>query len=217
LISKESLNQITQGLPVNTSIILAILAGLGSTLAYLDYNRVVLNGKTKPNGATWAVFSAISLVSTSSYFAASGDFWKSTIPFVNVVLCIGTFVLTLVKGKFSKLDGVSWCVLIIGIVAAVVWKFTTATYGNMISQGAIIIGFIPTWRGVWQNPSRENPRPWWTWSVSYAIAGTVVILRWRHQWIDLLYPGLCIFTHALVPLVGMASKAFNLQPKMRGA
>jgi len=144
---------------LNTSIILALLSGLGTTLAYLDYNRVVLKGETKPNGATWAIWSAIALISTSSYFAASGDVWKSIIPFANILLCIGTFVLALMCGKFKRLDVTDWYALAIGIVAVVVWKMTTATYANLIVQVAIIIGFIPTWKNVWRTPSCEKPRP----------------------------------------------------------
>lgn len=200
---------------MSASIILAILSGLGTTLAYLDYNRVVLSGETKPNGATWAIWSAIALISSSSYLASTGDFWKSIIPLVNILLCIGTFVLALVSGKFKKLDVTDWCALAIGIVATLVWKLTTASYANLIVQAAIIIGFIPTWHGVWQNPSREKPRPWWIWSISYCIAGIVVIMRWKGQWIDLVYPWLCVPLHASVPLVGIISKRFNQQSKER--
>ena len=197
---------------MNVSIILGLLSGLGTTLAYLDYNRVVLSGETKPNGATWAIWSAIALISSSSYLASTGDFWKSIIPLVNILLCIGTFVLTLVGGKFKKLDVTDWCALAIGIVATVVWKLTTASYANLIVQAAIIIGFIPTWHGVWQNPSLEKPRPWWIWSLSYSVAGIVVIMRWKGQWIDLVYPWLCVPLHASVPLVGIVSKKFKQQP-----
>ncbi len=191
---------------MNASIFLALLSGVGTTLAYLDYNRSVFKGETKPNGATWAIWSTIALISTSSYFAASGDIWKSIIPFANILLCIGTFVLALTNGKFKKLDLTDWCALTIGIVAIVVWKLTTATYANLIVQVAVIIGFIPTWRNVWRTPSCEKSRPWWIWSLSYVIASVVVVLRWKHQWIDIVYPALCIFLHASVPIVGTVRK-----------
>jgi hypothetical protein len=191
------------------------MSGLGTTLAYLDYNRLVLKGETKPNGATWAIWSAIALISTSSYFAASGDIWKSIIPFANILLCIGTFVLAIMSDKFKKRDFTDWLALTIGIVAIVVWKMKTAAYGNLIVQVAFIIGFIPTWRGIWKMPSSEKPRPWLIWCVSYGIAAVVVILRWRHQGIDLVYPVLCVFLHASVPLVGTVRRQFNTQSTER--
>src|SRR5690242_5709189 len=115
------------------SIILSTMAGFGYMLAYLDYNRGVLKGVTKPNGATWAIWSAIAVVSTGSYFAATGDFWKSLLPILNIVLCIGTFVLALIAGKFKKLDVTDWIALGIGFIAAVVWGvYKSATYANLI-------------------------------------------------------------------------------------
>ena len=202
---------------MNVGIILAIISGIGTTLAYLDYNRVVLKGETKPNGATWAIWSTIALISSTSYLASSGDIWKSIIPLVNILLCIGTFVLALVGGKFKKLDVTDWCALAIGIIATVVWKLTTASYANLIVQVAIVIGFIPTWCGIWKTPSCEKPRPWWIWFVSYGIAAVVVILRWKHQWVDLVYPVLCVFLHASIPILGIISKRSKTQRKRNEA
>ncbi len=184
------------------SVFLSALAGIGYCLAYLDYNRGVLTGETKPNGATWAIWSAISVVSTGSYFAASGDFWKSLLPILNILLCIGTFVLALLAGKFKKLDVTDWAALGLGFIAAVVWGvYESATYANLVVQVAMMVGFIPTWRATWKTPSCEHPRPWWIWSMSYCIATVVVILRWKNQWIDLVYPINGAILHASVPIL----------------
>jgi len=190
---------------MNLGITLAVLSGVCTAVAYLDYNQAILSGQTKPNGATWAIWSSICLISTFSYFASSGDFWKTILPFANIVLCIGTLILSLVRGRFRKLDPTDWIALTIGIIAAIVCKITNPTYGNVLVQAAIIIGFWPTWRGLWKDPSCEKSRPWWIWTVAYGIAGTVVILRWRHQYVDLLYPWLCVVLHASVPVVGRIS------------
>jgi hypothetical protein len=190
---------------MNLGITLAVLSAVCTTIAYLDYNQAIINGQTKPNGATWAIWSSISLISTFSYFAASGDFWKTILPFTNIILCSGTFILSLVRGSFSKLDPADWIALATGIIASIVWKMTNPACGNLVVQVAIIIGFWPTWRGVWRNPHCEKSRPWWTWTIAYGVAGTVVILRWRHQWVDLLYPWLSVFLHASVPIVGRVS------------
>lgn len=179
-----------------------MVSGLGTTLAYIDYNRKVFKGETKPNGATWGIWSAIALVSSSSYLASTGDFWKGILPLANIVLCIGTFSLALISGKFKKLNFTDWCALVIGLIAVIVWKFTTASYANLVVQGAIIFGFIPTWIGIWKTPSCEMPRPWWVWSASYTIAVVVVMIRWKSQWVDLVYPILGVTLHASVPILG---------------
>ena len=134
---------------MQTSQLLAIAAGLVYTIAYLDYNRKVLKGETKPNGATWLIWSVISLISTSSYFTATRDVWMSVIPLLNIVLCIGTFVLALWLKRFTRPDIMDFVALTIGIIAAVVWKqYGSAKYANFIVQFAVLAGFYPTWRGI---------------------------------------------------------------------
>ncbi len=188
---------------MNLSIVLAILSGVGHTTAYIDYNRKILKGNTTPNGATWAIWSTLALVSSFSYISATGDIWKAIIPITNILLCIGTFAMALCLGKFQKLDVADWVALCLGIFAVVVWKFSTATYANVIVQVAIIIGFVPTWKSVWRDPSCEQQRPWWIWSATYCVALAVVFLRWRNQWIDLIYPANCILLHASVAVIKM--------------
>lgn len=186
------------------SVILSILAGLGYSLAYLEYTRGVFTGKTKPNGATWAIWSAISIVSAGSHFGVSGDFWKSLLPILNILLCIGTFVLVFIAGKFDKLDVTDWIALGLGLIAAVVWGiYKSATYANLIVQVAITVGFIPTWRAILKTSSCEHYRPWWIWSASYCIATIVVLLRWKNQWVELIYPVLCVLLHVSVPILSM--------------
>jgi len=195
----------------NISITLAVVSGLFHTLAYLDYNRKVITGLTRPNGATWAIWSVIALVSTSSYFVSSGDFWKNTIPLVNVFLCIGTFILGL--KRFDRLSGVEISALILGLIAIGVWKLSSPAYANLVVQVAIAIGFFPTYKMVWKNPASEMARPWWIWTSGYTIMIGVVILRWQHQWTDLVYPVNCVILHSLVPIIATVSKQLKPQPK----
>jgi hypothetical protein len=191
---------------VDISVILAILSGIGTSLAYWDYNREVRKGGTKPNGATWAIWSTISLVSTYSYLTSTGDFWKGIPSLLNILFCLGTFFRALAIGKFKTLDTSDWCALTVGIIAALVCKLVNASYGNLVVQVAVIIGFIPTWRGVAKTPACEKPRPWWIWCAAYGIATIVVILRWKNQWVDIVYPLLCTILHASVPLVGIVAR-----------
>ena len=188
------------------SIILAIVSGLGHMGAYLDYNRKVLKGTTGPNGATWAIWSVIAIISASTYISASGDAWKGLLSLTNIVFCIGTFFLALCCGKFQKLGATDWMALLLAGVAILVWELSTAAYANMIVQVAIAIGFMPTWRAVRQNPSCEQPRPWWMWSAAYCVSVTVVFLRWKNQWIDLVFPITGVLLHASVPLVALAQR-----------
>ncbi len=189
------------------SEILAIISGITHTIAYLDYNRQVLKGVTKPNGATWLIWSVIATVSTGSYLKATGDSWKSVIPLLNIALCIATLIFALCLKRFKKPDAMDFVALTIGIFAVVVWKqYGSAKYANLIVQFAILAGFIPTWRAIIKNPLCEHARPWWIWTIGYGLAIIVVILRWSDQWYDLVYPINCIVLHSSVALLGMITQ-----------
>ena len=189
------------------SIIVSTLAGIGYCIAYLDYNQRVRSGTTVPNGATWAIWSVIAVISAGTYFTVTGDFWKSILPILNILLCIGTFLLAFIAGKFKKLDVTDWLALGLGLVAALVWVvYKSAGYANLIVQVAIMVGFIPTWRAVWKRPLCEHPRPWWIWAASYSIAIAALILRWKNQWIDLVFPVNGVVLHASVPILAYARR-----------
>ena len=184
------------------SIAFSTIAGLGFAVGYLDYNfGVHYHKSTSPNAASWTIWTAIALVSSTTYWAASGDVWKSVIPIVNVVLCVATYIGALICGKFQKLKTSEWLALASGLAAVAVWAaYHSAVYANLVVQIAITIGCIPTWRAVWKNPKPERARPWLIWASAYSLAAVVVILRWK-QWSDLAYPVLCALLHGSVPLL----------------
>jgi hypothetical protein len=192
-------------------MVVAVVSGLFHATAYLDYNRKIISGEIKPNGATWAIWSIIAAVSTSSYFVSSGDFWKNIIPLVNVVLCLWTFVLG--YKRFKRLSDIEMLALGLGIVAVGVWKISTPTYANYLVQVAIAIGFYPTYKMVWKDPESEMARPWWIWSGGYSIMIIVITLRWKHQWSDLVYPVNCAILHGLVPIIAILSRKFKPQTR----
>lgn len=186
---------------METSVLLSLIAGIGFNVAYLDYNRSVLSGKTIPNGATWGIWSAGALVSTGSYLSMTGDIWKSLIPLSNVFFCIATFLFALNKRKFKKIDKGDSLALMVGVVAVVIWYvYQSATYANMIAQIGILLGFVPIWRAIWKDPTVEHHRPWWIWGTAYCVMFVVVIMRWNH-WVDLVYPVNCLILHLSVPVL----------------
>lgn len=192
---------------MSLSVFLGALSGIVYVLGYVEYNRHITQGSTRPNLATWSVFSALALVSAVSYIASSGDFWKGVIPLANIGFCIATFIRAWHNGTFAGLDSLERASLAIGIAAAIAWGvFKSAAAANLIVQFAIAVGFVSTWRGVWKNPSREHPNPWLIWTLSYSVAILVVALRWKGQWIDLAYPVNCIVLHASVPILGSLRK-----------
>lgn len=183
---------------------LGIVAGIMQIVAYLDYNKSIREGRSKPNGSTWAIWAFIAVVSASTYVAIVGDWAKSVLVAVNTLLCIGTFVLALCLGRFHRPSAWDLAAFAIGIASTAVWFFLkSATNANLILQGAIIVGFVPTINSVARHPEREHARPWFVWTFAYILLIAVVLLRWEGRWEALAYPLNCIVFHTAVGILAL--------------
>lgn len=184
---------------MDLAISLSIMAGLLQLLAFAIYNKQILQETSQPNTATWTLWFFLTILNASSYLSMSGDWVKCILPFVSSIACVLTFLFSLSKGKFSKLDPWDSIALLIGITAGIVWWYSkSATYANLILQTSIAISFIPTYRGVWKNPLKERALPWYLWSLAYLLLLYVVLLRWSGQYQDLVYPVSGLVFHAMV-------------------
>lgn len=186
------------------AITLGIIAGAMHIVAFLFYNKQMIRGESTPNTATWTIWVFLSTLNAASYLFASEDIVKTILPFASTIACIGTFIYSVVKGKLSRLDWTDSFILALGIVASALWfYYQSATIANMVIQVAVMISFIPTWRGVIKNPKVERAFPWFLWSASYIVNITTVILRWQGQPQDLVYPINCLILHGSVGLLSL--------------
>jgi len=189
---------------VELIIALGISAGLMHIVAFVIYNKQMLQGTSKPNSATWTLWTFLTVLNVSSYAVMSGDWVKTILPLASSVACILTFFFSLYKGKLSKIDPWDGLALGIGIISGLVWwYFKSATYANLILQASLAVSFVPTYRGVWKEPLKERALPWYVWSAAYVLSIIVIVLRWKGQYQDLVYPINCLILHAVV---GMLSK-----------
>ncbi len=198
-------------------LILGIVAGFLHLVAFGIYNIQMIKGKSVPNPATWFLWLFVSTLNCITYFFASEDWVKTILPAASSAACIVTFSFALFRGKFSRLKLWHWPVLMVGVVSIVVWwKFKDASFANLIMQFSILISFIPTISGVWQEPKTEQGLPWFIWSFAYILGISVVILRWREgHWIDLVYPFNCLILHGLVGLLALRQDRSITRPLPR--
>ncbi len=184
---------------IEIGMYVGIVSGMIHATAYCIYNW---HKATKPNIAAWGIWGFLTILNTSSYFVMSADWAKSLLTIANSFFCILTLILAFSRGKIERLDIWDRIALIIGIFAgAVWWRWQSATYANLVLQGAISVGFIPLYRGVWHNPSRERALPWLVWTVGYCVNILAVVLRWKGQWQDLAYPVNSILFHSGVAIL----------------
>lgn len=176
--------------------VLAIAASVLSLGAGAWYNWDLFHGDVRPNLSSWAVWTFITILSSTSYFAASSDVLKSLLAFSNSTVTVLTFGLILWHGRFSRIARFDLIAAAIGIGAAGIWFFfQSAAWGNVVLQLAIAVGCVPTYRSVVANPTTERPGPWLVWSGSFVFGIAVVLLRWTGHPLELVYSivGLCIY------------------------
>lgn len=185
-------------------VILGVIAGLIHIVAFLTYHKQMLLGTSRPNRATWTLWVFISTLNCLSYIAMSRDVIKGLLPIASTIACIVVFVVSLFKGKLSKLNVGDQIALMLGFVSIFVWwAYRSATYANLLLQVCIVISFIPTLRGIWESPSNEKALPWFIWASAYILTIIVVFLRWQGQYQDLVYPINCFLLHSLVGFLSL--------------
>lgn len=196
---------------------LVTFLGLGAAffqaVAYLDYNKKIWKGDTTPNSTTWLIWAFLAGFNLATYLGMTIDWAKSALPIVNLFLCVGTFLLVLYLGKFEWPDIWDALALVLGLVAVIFWwLYQSAAFSNIIIQGAIFLGFIPTYRSVWEKPEAERFRPWWIWAVAYIVMISTISLSDESHWQDFVYPGNCLVLHCFVPGVATLSSWFRARP-----
>jgi hypothetical protein len=187
---------------VDYAKVFAILAGAVNAAAFILYNVQAHRKKTtSPNITSWAVWASIVLLNVTSYWKMSGDWETSIMPLVGSIGCVGTFLFTLLSGRFSKIDLYDRIALCIGILAAFAWwYFHSASFANVVLQGAVAVGFIPMYRALWHSPRLERWPAWTMWTVAFAFGLIAVWLRDK-TWQEYVYYVSCFCLHgAIIPL-----------------
>ncbi len=149
--------------------IILIIAGIFDLLSNVPYIRDSLNGKIKPNIASWSTWTLINAITIIAAINAGGA--------INTVILgssylLGTFVILLIaiiKGtrKYTIFDGFCQILAIIGVI---IWQIS----GNpSIALLFVIISgelaAIPTFRHAYKFPKEETLS-------SFVIASTISIL-----------------------------------------
>ena len=167
-----------------------------------EWNLIV--GDARPNAASWAIWGFITILNFTSYRAMSRDWVKSILPTVGSLLCILTFVIALVRGRFATPTVYDLSVMTIGLCAALVWWWTRrASIAQILLQIGIAIGFIPTFGTVWVDPTSEPAACWLLWAIAFSLQTLVVLMRWQGQKTDLLYPVNCTGLHLAVGILAL--------------
>lgn len=182
--------------------VFGILAGLFSIAAYVPYIRSILKGETKPNRASWSIWTVVSLIIAVSYYAAGA---RETM-WVIIAYVFGSSIISLLSIKHGEGGWTPFdrkCVYIAG-ASLVLWGiFSSALIALFMNTLVDFSASMPTIRKAYHDPKGENRTAWvlfflgsvlnvlaireWTFVVAFypvamiIIIGTITGLLFRPQ------------------------------------
>lgn len=183
----------------NIHYTIGIIAGIFSLLGYIPYIISILRGITKPNKATWIIWTLVGALLAFSYTAA-GDGNAIWLPLGYFFGPLVTAILSLWYGysEWSKLDKIC---LVAALLSVIPWVLSKdATFTLLINVFIDSTGAIPTIVKSYKEPETEDFTAWFIffvantlelfaiskWDLSsvypiylFFLAGTIVIFTFK--------------------------------------
>lgn len=180
------------------------LAGLLVLIAYAPYVLGTVRGTTKPNRATWFIWSVVCIIIAASYWKAGAEnsIW---VPLLNA---FGTTLIALLslkygEGGWTRLDKA--CLLASGISLVLWWLSGNPVIALTINIIIDAIGAVPTVVKTYRDPKHESRGAWMVWLAAYLV-NLFAIGSWTYA--IAAYP-IYLFVQALV----MVSLTYGLVSK----
>ncbi len=152
------------------------IAGALSLLAFIPYIVAILRGQTRPNRATWWIWTATSAVLLASYFFSGAE----TTIWVPASYFAASFVTALLsirygEGGSTPLD--RGCLAGAGAGLLAWWWFDSPVVALVMALGVDLAGALPTIRKAWVAPHTEDRLAW-----ALFIAGNTLNLVAVDRW-----------------------------------
>ncbi|MDD5068894.1 MAG: hypothetical protein PHS53_03290 [Candidatus Pacebacteria bacterium] len=174
--------------------ILGILAGVLSFCAFIPYTRSILRGESKPQRATWFIWTFVGFTLLASYYTsgATSTIWVP-ISYFFVQAFIAFLSIKYGVGGWTTLDKIC----IGGVIISVILWMTTGSPLIALLMGIVIdfLGLIPTVLKTYKNPKSEDR---FAWSISF-VASIINLFALQSFSISIVsYPAYMVFNTGLV-------------------
>lgn len=188
-----------------------VISALLSVCAFFPYLRDMWTGRTRPQRASWLIWSALGTIALASQFheGAAQSLWFVA---AQVGGTIAVLVLSIRWGRgafFSKVD-----FYVIGAAAAglILWALTdTAIYALAITISISLMGGSVTLLKAYRDPSSETLGMWFT---SCIAAWFAILSVGDVDWVLLAYPVYLFILNGAIVLAIMSGRAMRAAPAM---
>lgn len=174
--------------------VLAFFVGLYS---FVPYYKDILAGKTKPHAYTWLIWTITQGVATAGIWYGGGGF-SSYSWIIMTVLVFGIFLLSLKYGT-KNITLSDTVVLFLALVAIGIWVFLDEPIVSVLMVTAIdLLGYIPSYRKVYEEPGTETSRSYVLFVVGNLIAIAALV---EYNLLTLAYVVVITFANAAMVLL----------------
>ncbi len=173
---------------------LGLLAGIISLLGFVPYCIAIVQGRTKPNQATWFIWSLVGIMLAGSYWAsgATQTLW-APLSYVIGPIITTTLAMRYGEGAWSRFDRL--CILG-AFISLILWVLLRSPQVALVINLIIdLFGALPTIRNAWHRPQDEDLTSWLIFTVGNAL-NVLAIDRWT--WEIASYPLYITFANAIV-------------------
>lgn len=141
------------------TIIAGRVAGIVSLAAFVPYILAILRGETRPNRATWWIWTVVGFMLGASYYS-SGANHTVWVPMSYTIGPLATAILSLKYGEggWTRFD--RSCLLGAGVSAVLWWIFSSPLIALLINLFIDFMGALPTIRKSYHEPEKEDRTAW---------------------------------------------------------
>jgi len=147
---------------------IGIIAALVILAAYIPYIRSTLQGKNKPNRASWFIWAALGITIAASY-RLSGGIDSGWVPIAGMV---GIFIIAMLSVRYGQGGHTIFdvaCLIGAGIGLIAWWLTNEPAAALVISTFVDMIGSLPTIRKGYYEPESEDKLTWIMFLAGYTL------------------------------------------------
>lgn len=168
-----------------TVVLFGILSGVLSIFAYVPYIKDTLAGRTKPQRASWLIWSMLSTIALFSQFH-EGAGPSLLFAGVQVTCTLVVFGLSSWVGTNNRLRHTDHLIFMVAGFGLVLWYFTnSAAYALAVTISISLLGGAATVLKTYRDPGSETCI---TWVVSFVASGCAMLAVGRIDPVLLAYP-----------------------------
>lgn len=172
-------------LHIPTLVMLGILSGAISTFAYLPYIIDTIRGNTRPQRASWLIWSILGAI---AFFSQAYEGAGNSLLFTSVQVS-GTIIVLLLSisagggALLRRSDCLVLCIAALGLLA---WYHTDdASYALAFTIGISLLGATTTIARAYRDPDSETLS---TWACSFIASIFAIASVGELNWVILAYP-----------------------------